>query len=85
MKTPSSDIVKPQTEDKKSARNIGAQTGHQQPPFPAEKSDEVIEHESANGPDCGHSFQATGESAKIQQQIELVEKPIIITEHKTYT
>ncbi|GHT44104.1 hypothetical protein FACS189454_00660 [Planctomycetales bacterium] len=78
-KPPSSDFVKPQTDGKKSKRNVGAQAGHQRLPLPAEKVDEVIEHELVTCSDCGHSLQATGALPKIWQQIELIAKPIAVT------
>jgi transposase len=86
-KPPSSDIVKPPKpkKDKERRRKIGAQKGHKQhlrKPIAPELVDEVIKLELTDCPDCGHPLDLAKTEPKTFQQIELVEKPITITEYQ---
>jgi transposase len=90
-KPPSSDIVKPQKpklkdkDGKEIKRKIGAQPGHKQnlrKPIAPELIDEVIKLELTNCPDCGQKLSLDKIEPKKTQHIELVEKPVIITEYQ---
>jgi transposase len=87
-KPPSSDIVKPpkpKKDKQRRKRKIGAQPGHKQhlrKPLAPELVDEVIKLELTDCPDCGHPLDLAKIEPKITQQIELVEKPIAVTEYQ---
>ena len=90
-KPPSSDIVKPpklKTKDqhgKTAKRKIGAQPGHEQnlrTPLAPELVDEIVKLELTACPDCGHKLDLAKTETKTFQQIELVEKPFIVTEYQ---
>src|SRR5215469_12530313 len=88
-KPPSSDIVKPpktkNKNDKQSKRKIGAQPGHKQnlrQPIAPELVDEIIKLELTDCPDCGHKLDLDKAETKTFQQIELVEKPFVVTEYQ---
>ena len=86
-KPPSSDIVKPpKPKDKeRRKRKIGAQKGHKQnlrQPIAPELVDEIVKLELTNCPDCGHKLDLEQAETKIFQQIEVVEKPVIVTEYQ---
>ena len=88
-KPPSSDIVKPKPplpplrHGKK--RRIGAQPGHsrhERTPFPPDQIDETREYRLDCCPDCGGALQPSSEPPRVIQQVELVDKPIVVTEHR---
>jgi transposase len=83
-KPPSSDIVKPtKDKDRRRKKKIGAQKGHQQhlrEPFKPEQVDQTVELKLETCPDCGRKLKPTNEVPKKHQQVELVEKPFIVTE-----
>jgi transposase len=85
-KPPSSDIVKPpKQQDRRRKRKIGAQKGHKQhlrEPFKTEQVDQTVELKLDACPKCGGKLQATTEPPKKHQQVELVEKPFIVTEYR---
>src|SRR5215469_12726330 len=88
-KPPSSDIVKPpktkNKNDQKTKRKIGAQPGHKQnlrQPVAPELVDEIVKLELTDCPDCGHKLDLDKAETKTFQQIELVEKPFIVTEYQ---
>jgi len=86
-KPPSSDIVKPpkQKDRRRKKRKIGAQPGHKQnlrKPIAPELVDEVIKLELTTCPDCGQKLDLDKIEPKKSQHIELVEKPVIITEYQ---
>jgi len=86
-KPPSSDIVKPSKpkKDKERRRKIGAQKGHKQhlrKPIAPELVDEVVKLELTECPDCGQQLDLAKIEPKTTQQIELVEKPFIVTEYQ---
>lgn len=89
-KPPSSDIVKP---SKRSARpesgkrrSRGGQPGHprhERPPFTPEEVDATHEYKLEACPQCNGPVQLNGSMAPVVvQQVELVEKPVRIEEHR---
>jgi hypothetical protein len=91
-KPPSSDIVKPpKNPSPKSSGGgkIGGQPGHvkyERPAFPPEQVDQVKEYRLATCPDCGRRVHraATSVPVAVLQQIELVARPLLVTEHRAY-
>ena len=91
-KPPSSDIVKPsrpasgkKTNSKRTKRKIGGQPGHakhERPPFSPEQIDDVREYRLNRCPDCGGAVSARPKEARVVQQVELVERPVEIVEHR---
>ena len=85
-KPPSSDIVKPpKTLKSKGKRKIGAQKGHKQhfrKQFNETQVDNTIVLKLEACPVCGEKLQASNKPINIHQQVELVDKPYIITEYK---
>jgi transposase len=85
-KPPSSDIVKPpakQQGKKKRKRKIGAQKGHKQhlrTPFEQSQVDKTVELKLNACPKCGGNLVTANEPPKVHQQVELVDKPFIVTE-----
>ena len=88
-KPPSSDIAKPQPDKPKRGkkRKIGAQPGHsrnERTPFTPDQIDETVHH-SLDGqcPGCGGVLEPSDQEPRVLlQQVELVQKPVIITEHR---
>ena len=87
-KPPSSDIVKPpKTPDCNGKRKIGAQKGHERHlrnPFGESQVDKTVDLILEACPICGEALQDTCEAPRKHQQIELVEKPFIVTEYRTH-
>ncbi|MGL6195026.1 MAG: DUF6444 domain-containing protein [Thermoguttaceae bacterium] len=90
-KNPSSDIVKPQKPKLKdengniAKQKIGAQKGHKQnlrKPITPDLVDSIVKLDLTNCPDCGHKLSLQKNEPKITQQIELVEKPVVVTEYQ---
>ncbi len=91
-KPPSSDIVKPpkptsskKADSRKKKRKIGGQPGHakhEREPFSSEEIDDTRKYELNCCPDCGSSVSARPKEARVVQQVELVEKPVEIIEHR---
>lgn len=86
-KPPSSDIVKPpKPPAPKGGGKIGGQPGHprhQREPFAPEQIDHVLEHNLTECPDCGGPVRPANLVApKIIQQIELILRPVEVTEHR---
>ncbi len=87
-KPPSSDIVKPgktPKTSKEAKRKKGGQKGHprhERPPFKAEEIDDVTEYTLDACPDCGGSLCSADQAPRVIQQVEIVEKPIRIDEHR---
>jgi transposase len=88
-KPPSSDIVKPPRQEngkgRKGKRKRGGQRGHQRherPPFAEAEIDQRVEYAVDTCPDCGCPTVATAAPPQVVQQVEIVEKPITITEHR---
>jgi transposase len=86
-KPPSSDMVKPPkppTKDGKK-RKRGAQPGHQQhlrPIFPPETVNHIEPHTLDCCPDCGGSLRLAKRPPDVLQQIEIIETPTVVTEHR---
>ncbi|MCL2623988.1 MAG: IS66 family transposase [Planctomycetaceae bacterium] len=87
-KPPSSDIVKPPKQPKgkgKRKRKIGAQKGHKQnlrTPFDENQIDQTVELQLEACPKCGGELEPTNKPPKKHQQVELIEKPFIVTEYQ---
>jgi transposase len=87
-KPPSSDIVKPAKKPASSPRRRGAPVGHapqQRPPFQAEEIDVVEPHAYQACPRCGGPVEWLPAAAEVVQQVELVRKPTLVTEHQSRT
>ena len=86
-KPPSSDIVKPPPQKLRRGqrRKIGGQPGHpkhEHPAFSPAQIDRHRRHELARCPvDASHPLVPVAGQQKIIQQVELVEKPFVVTEH----
>ncbi len=89
-KPPSSDIVKPpktkpKGKRKKERRKIGGQEGHpkhERDPFAIEDLSDVWEYHLDRCPDCGGRVKRAKAEARVVQQVEVVESPIRIDEHR---
>lgn len=86
-KPPSSDIVKPRKPAPKDGkkRKRGGQPGHprhDRPPFTPEQIDQVYQFELNCCPDCGGSLQPSDAAPRVIQQVEIIEKPVRIEEHR---
>lgn len=87
-KPPSSDIVKPKPMPDKSGRKRkrGAQPGHkkhERKPFAPGDIDFLRSHVLEQCPDCGGALEVLEQPAAVLQQIEIVAKPITVTEHRS--
>ncbi len=85
-KPPSSDIVKPPRPSSGVAgqRKRGGQPGHprhERPAFTAEEIDERIDYKLSVCPDCGGRVTPLELPARVVQQVEIVARPITISEH----
>ena len=90
-KPPSSDIVKPPppkwTKGKKRKRKIGGQHGHSKhdrTPFTPDQLDATWDYTLDQCPDCGGDLKNAQAQPRVVQQVELIEKPIRIEEHRAY-
>lgn len=86
-KPPSSDIVKPHKKPP-GHRRRGAQVGHapqQRPPFAPGEVDVVQRHAHTSCPQCGGPVEILPTAAQVVQQVELVAKPTLVTEHQSCT
>lgn len=84
-KPPSSDIVKPPRPHPKGGAKIGGQPGHARharEDLPPEQVDQFRRYHLPRCPDCGHPVRRTGRIAQALQQLELVEHPVVVTEHQ---
>lgn len=87
-KPPSSDIVKPPKEppqEGKGERKKGAQPGHpkhDRPPFPPDQIDKVHPYTLEDCPDCGGDLEPSDAAPRVIQQVEIVELPVVIEEHR---
>jgi transposase len=86
-KPPSSDIVKPRppAPPRGRKRHIGGQPGHprhERTPFAPDQIDQTREYRLDCCPDCGGPLEESCEPPRIIQQVELVEKPLVVTEHR---
>jgi transposase len=86
-KAPSSDIVKPPKKASGPLRR-GAQLGHapqQRPEFSPDQIDLVQRHAHESCPQCGGPVEILPTPAQVVQQVELVAKPTLVTEHRSCT
>jgi len=89
-KPPSSDdITKPKSNKtkNKAKRKIGGQPGHERhlrPLFAEGEIDKVHDYILATCPDCNNELIILDGKPRIIQQIELIEVPLIIEEHRSY-
>jgi transposase len=87
-KPPSSDIVKPpRPQGSPSNGKIGGQPGHpkhERPPFPPEQVDKIVEHRHRQCPHCGGAVRPLRLPPRVVQQVELVKKPVTVTEHRAF-
>jgi transposase len=88
-KPPSSDIVKPPPKSaggrRGKKRRRGGQPGHarhERPAFGPEQVDHVWEYSLSECPDCGGALGNARAAPRVVQQVEIVDKPIRITEHR---
>ena len=89
-KPPSSDIVKPpkpkpKGKRKKGRRKIGGQKGHpkhERQPFAVEDLSDTWEYHLDRCPDCGGRVKRANAEPRVVQQVEVVETPIRIDEHR---
>lgn len=86
-KPPSSDIVKPPKDNthRKKNRKCGGQKGHprhDRPPFTQEQIDDTHDYALDCCPDCGGQLEDAEAAPRVIQQIEIVEKPVVIEEHR---
>ena len=85
-KPPSCDIVKPKRpKAAKRRRTIGAQPGHpkhQRKPFGPEELDATYQYTLQQCPDCGGRLKRARRRPRTVQQVELIERPIRIEEHR---
>jgi transposase len=88
-KPPSSDLVKPPKPGRGQQlprRLRGAQPGHtkqERAPFGSDEVDETFEYQAESCPDCGGELELLPEPGETVQQVEIVEQPIRITEHRS--
>jgi transposase len=84
-KPPSSDIVKPpRNAPKDTSGKIGGQHGHpkhERPPFTTDQIDHRQPYTLDACPDCGGALQFVPDGGRVVQQVEIVKKPVAITEH----
>jgi len=87
-KPPSSDIVKPPkpaATRRTGKRKAGGQPGHlkhERTPFAPDQLDAAWEYRLTACPDCGGDLKDAPGEPRVVQQIELVEKPVRIEEHR---
>jgi transposase len=85
-KPPSSDIVKPPAPQLPNGkkRKIGGQPGHERhdrAPFPPDQIDARRTYGLDACPECGGRLRRSSTKPRVLQQVELVEKPVVVTEH----
>jgi hypothetical protein len=87
-KPPSSDIVKPPKPgpaDKDNKRHRGGQDGHprhERHAFPPEQIDQTYDYTRDACPDCGARLEDATDAPRVLQQVEVVDKPLRIEEHR---
>jgi transposase len=86
-KPPSSDIVKPKAPGPPHGRGrkIGGQPGHprhERPPFGPDQIDRTCQYALKRCPGCGGPLQDSSDPPRVVQQVELVQRPLTVTEHR---
>ncbi len=89
-KPPSSDVTKPPRAAPRRGKKpkIGGQPGHprhERPPFSPDEIDQTRNYALEKCPDCGGPLKPSRNPPRTVQQIELVEKPVIVTEHRSFS
>jgi transposase len=87
-KPPSSDIVKPPKRPSLRRRRRGGQKGHprhERPPFNPGDIDFLKRHAHELCPQCGGPVEQLPTPTQVLVQMELVEKPTLVTEHRSGT
>src|SRR5512142_1758911 len=87
-KPPFSDLVKPPkaAPQAEGQRQHGAQRGHtrhERPLFSAQEIDTAWEYRLGFCPDCGGCVEPGAEPPRIMQQVEILPRPIEISEHRS--
>lgn len=88
-KPPSSDVVKPPKPPAsrgKTQRKIGGQPGHpkhDREPFGSEELDDTRQYRLGRCPDCGGQLQRSQAEARVVQQVEVIDRPVEIVEHRS--
>ena len=86
-KPSSSDVVKARGKKRRSGRKIGGQPGHkrhERPAFTPEQIDLTQIYQPHACEKCGcRDFLGLPETRRVVQQVELVQKPFLVTEHVT--
>ena len=89
MDSYSSDLVNPpKPQPDKGRRKHGAQPGHpkhERQPFAPEEINHFENDRLDCCPDCSGEVQLLDQPASILQQVELIEKPVLFTEHRSFT
>jgi transposase len=89
-KPPSSDIVKPSKDPspEQPRRSQGGQPGHpkhERALFPEDMVDKPFDHFPGSCcPDCGHDLHPTGFGPRIIQQVDVLDIPLYIEEHRCH-
>jgi len=82
-KPPSSDIVKPpRPPAPPGGRQSGGQPGHPRYERRALPPDMLLEHTLPACPVCGGTLRHAAQPPQVRQQLELVERPVLVTEHR---
>jgi transposase len=87
-KPPSSDITKPPKKPALRRRRRGGQKGHprhERPPFNPGDIDFLKRHAYEACPQCGGPIEQLSRPGQVLVQVELVEKPTLVTEHRSGT
>ena len=88
-KPPSSDIVKPPKPPAprgNTKRQIGGQPGHpkhDREPFGPQELDDTRQYQLDRCPDCGGKLRPSQAEARVVQQVELIDRPVEIVEHRS--
>ncbi len=89
-KPPSSDVVKPpkppppKGADKRSRGGQPGHPRHERAAFPPENVDSIHEYRIDVCPDCAHALEASPREPRIVQQVEVVDKPLRVEEHRAF-
>src|SRR4051812_36737076 len=89
-KPPSSDIVKPprSASAQQGKRKRGGQPGHPRhtrPPFEPDEIDHRLDYRITVCPDCGGKTTPLASAPRIVQQVEVIDTPIVVSEHRAHT
>ena len=85
-KPPSSDFVRPPAAKKRKKRKPGGQPGHpkhERTPFTEQQIDRHLDYSFDRCPDCAGKLELLEEPVSIVQQVEIVTRPIEVSEHRS--